>query len=95
MVRNLNYYIIKTEDGYDFYEYPNKLIEHMEFIGSDLKEVKVYKSVEGAKKKCGRNHKKRTDLYMIGYGKARRYLLTALIHICLIGHHSKLHSRLA
>ena len=45
------YYIIETENGYDFYEYPNRLIDHMENIGEELKHLQVYKSKEEAKKK--------------------------------------------
>lgn len=46
-----DYYIIETEDGYDLYKYPQKLIGHMEDIGFEFKKLKVYQSLEEVKKK--------------------------------------------
>ena len=45
------YYIIETENGYDFYEYPNRLIDHMESIGDELKHLQIYKNKKEVKKK--------------------------------------------
>lgn len=45
-----NYYIIKTKNGYDFYEYPDRLIEHIDNIGNDLKDIKIYQSIEEVQK---------------------------------------------
>lgn len=46
-----NYYFIKTKKGYDFYEYPERFIVHMNEIPATLKGMKIYKNIEEKKRK--------------------------------------------
>lgn len=44
-----NYYFIKTKKGYDFYEYPERFIVHMDEIPDTLKGMRIYKNINEVK----------------------------------------------
>lgn len=46
-----NYYFIETKTGYDFYEYPERFIVHMNEIPTTLKGMKIYKNFGEVKRK--------------------------------------------
>ncbi len=48
---NCNYFFIKTETGFDLYEYPERFIAHMDEIELTLKELRIYSNIEEVNKK--------------------------------------------
>lgn len=45
------FFYIKTDDGYDLYEYPERFLDHIQENGDCLPYLKIYKNIEDVKRK--------------------------------------------